>query len=186
MAAQQIIFLKHVKTVFVQVLSFVHDIMQCGCMNCCFVVKAPANATMQRKQRQLGQKQFLTYFTNLIAVQPSMAKYEWTMLQMKVENIMLSCTEISFHRSFFYFTILRNLESNPGFLFSLTLYTCRQILWQKFAKLYKKERHQTNVWSVTCMHQRNKKCTTRIYSVPDVNIQKFVTQQNWDKPFPGH
>ena len=42
-------FVKHVKIVkivFVQVLL------------CCFVVKAPANAIMHRKQRQLGQKQF--------------------------------------------------------------------------------------------------------------------------------
>ena len=32
--------------------------MQCGCLNCCLVVKVPANAIMQRKQRQLGQKTF--------------------------------------------------------------------------------------------------------------------------------
>ena len=38
--------------------------MQCGCMNCCFVVKAPANAIMQRKQRQLGQKPFLHVLPN--------------------------------------------------------------------------------------------------------------------------
>ena len=51
-----IIFETHVKTVFVQVLSLCT--MQWGCMNCCFVVKAPANAIMQRKQRQLELKQF--------------------------------------------------------------------------------------------------------------------------------
>ena len=35
-------------------------------MNGCFVVKAPANAIMQRKQRQLGQKQFLYVSQNLL------------------------------------------------------------------------------------------------------------------------
>ena len=30
--------------------------VQCRCMNCCFVVKAPANAILQHKQHQLGQK----------------------------------------------------------------------------------------------------------------------------------
>ena len=44
MAAQQYFFVKLVKTVFVQVLF------------CCFVVKAPANAIMQHKQRQLEKK----------------------------------------------------------------------------------------------------------------------------------
>ena len=49
-------FCKHVKTVFIQVLSWYTK--QCGCINCCFVVKAPANAIMQHKQLQLGQNQF--------------------------------------------------------------------------------------------------------------------------------
>ena len=47
-------------------------------------MKAPANAIMQRKQRQLGQTQFWR-FTKFIAVQPSMAEYEWTMYQIKVD-----------------------------------------------------------------------------------------------------
>ena len=55
----------------------------CGCINCCFVVKAPANTIMQHKQRQLWQNQFC--FTKLIAVQPSMAEYELTMYQIKVD-----------------------------------------------------------------------------------------------------
>ena len=82
MAAQQsFYFVKHIKTVFVQDLSLYT--MQCRCRNCCFVVKAPANAIMQRKQCQLGQKQFWC-ITKLIAVHPSMSEYEWTMYQMKV------------------------------------------------------------------------------------------------------
>ena len=44
--------------------------MHCGCINHCFVVKAPANAIMRRKQRQRRQEQ-LTCFS-LIAVQPPM------------------------------------------------------------------------------------------------------------------
>ena len=43
-----------------------------------------------------------------------MAEYEWTMYQNYSRLIMLSCTEISFVKKIF--SILRNLESNPGFL----------------------------------------------------------------------
>ena len=50
----------------------------------CAVVKGPANAIMQRKERQLGQKQFW-HVKKKIAVQPSMVEYEWRIYQMKVE-----------------------------------------------------------------------------------------------------
>ena len=49
---------------------------------CC---ESSLNAIMQRKQCQIGQNTILTCFTNLIAVQPSMTKYEWTLYQMKVK-----------------------------------------------------------------------------------------------------
>ena len=80
-----IIFVKHFKTVSIQVLSLYTK--QCGCINCCFVVKAPANAIMQHKPQTMPTwtKPILTCFTKLIAVQPSMAKYEWTMYQIKVD-----------------------------------------------------------------------------------------------------
>ena len=68
-----IIFVKHVKTVSIQVLSLYTK--QCWCTYCCFVVKAPANAIMQHKQRLLGQNQF-DMFYKMIAVQPSMAMNE--------------------------------------------------------------------------------------------------------------
>ena len=56
-----IIFVKHVKTVSIQVLSLYTK--QCGCKSyCCFVVKAPANAIMQHKQRLLGQSQFDMFY----------------------------------------------------------------------------------------------------------------------------
>ena len=58
---QQSFFVKHVKNVFIQVLRLCA--MQCGCMNCCFVVKAPANANMQPKQCQLGQHNFVMFYT---------------------------------------------------------------------------------------------------------------------------
>ena len=48
----------------------------------CFDVKAPAYAA---QTMPTWTKQILTCFTKLIAVQPSMAKYEWTMYQMKVD-----------------------------------------------------------------------------------------------------
>ena len=58
-----IIFVKHVKTVSIQVLSLYTK--QCGHTYCCFVVKVPRNAIMQHKQRLLGvlDKTNLTCFT---------------------------------------------------------------------------------------------------------------------------
>ena len=77
-------FVKHVKTVFIQVLS-----CSTQCSADAWIVallwKFPQIPSCQRKQRQLGQKQFWHVFTKLIAVQPSMANYEWTMNQIKVE-----------------------------------------------------------------------------------------------------
>ena len=49
-------FVKHVKTVFIQVFVIVHKAVRMH--YCCFVVKAPAKAIMQHKHRQLGQNQF--------------------------------------------------------------------------------------------------------------------------------
>ena len=46
----------------------------------------------------------------LIAVQPSMAEYEWTMYQMKKKKLCYHALKS------YLFPILRNLESNPGFL----------------------------------------------------------------------
>ena len=40
---------------------------------------------MQHKQRLLGQNQFDMFYRKIIAVQPSMAKYEWTVYQIKVD-----------------------------------------------------------------------------------------------------
>ena len=51
-------------------------------------MKAPANAIMQRKQRQLGQKQFDSMFYEIdccAAIHGWRPEYEWTMNQMKVE-----------------------------------------------------------------------------------------------------
>ena len=51
--------------------------------HCCFVVKVPRNAIKQHKPYAYLSKTNLTCFTKIIAVQPSMAKYEWTMYQIK-------------------------------------------------------------------------------------------------------
>ena len=51
-----------VKNVSIQVLSLYTK--PCGCTYCYFVVKAPANAIMQHKQRQLGQNQFDMFYQN--------------------------------------------------------------------------------------------------------------------------
>ena len=58
-----IIFVKHVKTVSIQVLSLYTK--QCGRTYCCFVVKVPCNAIMQRKKRLLGQNQVDMFYKKL-------------------------------------------------------------------------------------------------------------------------
>ena len=45
-------------------------------MNCCFVVKAPANAMHHAAQTMLTWTFFSKCFTKFIAVQSSMAEYE--------------------------------------------------------------------------------------------------------------
>ena len=88
--------------------------MQCGYMNCCFVVKALANAIMQCKQRQLTQKQFRHVLQN------------WLLCSHPWPNINEQCTKwkqnnyaIMHWNQFcqYLFSILRNFESNLGFLF---------------------------------------------------------------------
>ena len=101
---------------FVQLDDLMIFTMQCGCMHCCFVVKAPANAIMQRKQRQLGHKQFWHVLQNwLLSVQPSIAEYEWTMYRMKVEWLCYHALKSVYYIYIFFFFFY--LESNPGFLF---------------------------------------------------------------------
>ena len=110
LAAQQPFFVKHVKTLVIQVLS--KYTKQCGCINCCFVVKTPANAITQHKQRLLGQNQFWHVLQNC-HVQPSLAPIKFTMYQIEVDD------KLCYHEQMFLLyllSILRNLESNPGFL----------------------------------------------------------------------
>ena len=83
-----IIFVKHVKTVFVQVHNAVwlHELL----FLFAFLVRAPANAIIYAAQTTptVLHKTILTCFTKLIAVQPSsVAEYELTMYiyQMKLE-----------------------------------------------------------------------------------------------------
>ena len=97
------IFVKHVKKKIIQVLTYYTN--QCGCINCCFVVKAPANVIMQHKQRQLVLPNWL------------LCSHPWPIWMSNVPNksilILLSCTEISL--CYIFFSILKNFESNPGF-----------------------------------------------------------------------
>ena len=82
---------------------------------CCFVVKVTCIAIMQHRQCLLGLP-IWHVLQKIIAVQPSMAKYEWTtcMYQIKVDYtvhvIMLSC----FVTFVCFFFILRNFEPNRG------------------------------------------------------------------------
>ena len=98
--------------------------------------KAPANAIMQRKQWQLGQKQFWHVLqTWLLCSHPWPNMNEHMNVPTERRIIMLSCTEISFAISFF---LLRNLESNSGFLFfnTHTVYIVlnTQVLWNLIGK----------------------------------------------------
>ena len=87
---------------------------QCRCINCCFVGKAPANVIMQHKQCQLGQNQFCYVLPNLLLCSHPWPNMNKRCIKLKYRLIMLSCTKISFVITFF--SILINLESNPGFL----------------------------------------------------------------------
>ena len=77
----------------------------------------------------------------MIAVQPSMAEYEWTMYQIKVD-FMLSCTEISFGISFFNF---EKFGVNPGFLLRNSIKLSLLKTWKKsnFDMFY-----QNDFWAV--------------------------------------
>ena len=65
-------------------------------------------------------KTILSCFTTFIAVQPSMTKYELTMYQMKVEEL---CYHAPKSVLLHLFSILRNLESNLGFLSFFSTHT---------------------------------------------------------------
>ena len=77
----------------------------------------------------------LTSFTKMIAVQPSMAKYEWTMYQIKVD---LLCYHALKSVLLYLFSILRNFESNPDFLLrnsiELILKNWKKLFWHVLQK----------------------------------------------------
>ena len=78
-----IIFVKHVKTVFLQICHSTQSI-QCRWINCRFVVKAPANAIMQHKQHQLVQNQFWHVLQNwLLCSHPWPNMIQCTILKIK-------------------------------------------------------------------------------------------------------
>ena len=87
--------------------------------------KSPAMLSSSKNNAYLG-KTNLTCFTKLIAVQPSMAKYEWTMYQIK--SVLL-----------YLFSVLRNFESNRGFLLrnsiELILKTWKKLISTCFTKI---------------------------------------------------
>ena len=118
-------------------------------------------------------KTILTRFTKLIAVQPSMAEYEWTIYQMKVG---LSCTEISFVISFFNY---EKFGVKTRFLFTqLNQATYSKLGKSSFDMFYKKD-----CWAVICYpicmtnvsYERGK----TVLSFPDISfaILLFVFQR---------
>ena len=74
------LFVKHVKLVFIQVLSL--------CSVDAWIVallwKLPQMPSCSANNTNVDKTNF-DMFTNMIAVQPSMAEYEWTMYQIEVE-----------------------------------------------------------------------------------------------------
>ena len=102
-------------------------------------------------------KTVLTCTTKLIAVQPSMAEYEWTMYQMKTRIIMLSCTEISFAISFFDFEKFGVKSGFPFFVLFLTrtvyiAYGVHRVKWTEChpSLLYHKMLQLFEYWPHTC------------------------------------
>ena len=96
--------------------------MQCGCVNCCFVVKAPANAIVQHKQRQLGpRKKCFNMFYKIDCCAAIHGRIWMNNVPNESRIVMLSCNEISF--VIYISSILRNFGVKPGFFFLyITLY----------------------------------------------------------------
>ena len=94
--------------------------MQCGCMNCCFVVKAPANAIMQHKQRQIGQN-YCDMFYKMYCCAAIHGQI-WMNNVPNKRRIILLCHHALKSVLLYLFSILRNFESNPGFLFFKLIY----------------------------------------------------------------
>ena len=95
-------------------------------------------------------KPILTCFTKLIAVQPSMAEYEWTMYQIKVDKL---CYHALKSVLLYLFSMLRNLESNPGFLLRNSIKLLTQNLEKSnFGMFYKKLLLSSHLFSI--MHDQ--------------------------------
>ena len=116
-----IIFVKHVKTVFIQVLnlcSVVHNAVRMHELLPCRESSHKCHHAAQTTPT--WTKMILTCFMKFIAVHAIHG-------QIWMNNVPNGSTELCYHalKSVLYlFSILRNLESNPGFLKKkLTLYT---------------------------------------------------------------
>ena len=98
----RMIFVKHVKTIFVQV----HNAVRMHELLCC-----ESSRKCQHKQCQLGQEQFEMFYK--IDCCAAIHGRIWTMYQMKVEL----CYHVLKSVLFYLFSIWRHSESNRGFLF---------------------------------------------------------------------
>ena len=149
--------------------SFCHYSIQSstdGCINCCFVVIAPANAIMQHKHRQLGQNQFWHVLQNWL-----LCSHPWPNMNehcTKLKKTNLLCYHALKSVCCYLFLILRNLESNPGFLFT----QLNQATYSKFGKsnfdmIYKMIAEQSSViqyaWPISVIWQRNNSTTIPWY-----------------------
>ena len=144
-------------------------------MLCC--VKAPANAIMQHKQRQLGQNQFWHVLQNWLLCSHPWPKYEWTLYQIKVDWWMLSCTEISF-----FFFNFEKFWDKPGFPFTqLNQATCT---YSKLGEIFFFDMfYKNDCWAVIChpicMNNVSHERGIIVLSFPDISfvILLFVFQR---------
>ena len=97
--------------------------MQCGCMNCCFVVKLrKCHHAAQKKTHQLMDKNNFDMFYKIDSCAAIHGRIWMNNVPNESRIIMLSCTEISFVISFFDFEKFWVKPGFPSSSFLLTLY----------------------------------------------------------------
>ena len=146
---------------------------------CCFVVKAPANAIMHQKPKT---KPILTYFTKCIAVQPSMAEYEWTIYQIKVDYCYHTLKSVLLYSP--PPSILTNLKSNLGSFYAIQssylLKTWKKVILTCFTKIIAEQSSVIQYAWPMCHNKRG----IIILLFPDISfvILLFIFQGFLNKP----
>ena len=114
----------------------------CGCMNCCFVVKAPTNAIMQHKQHQLGQTKMFYKIDCCVEIHGRI----WMNNEPNESRIiMLSRTEISFCYIIFFNFVKFGIKPRFPVFLTHTVYSNAVVTPLRKAASY--EQRKTNLGS---------------------------------------